>query len=281
MSQARQILRTSLSIGVGVAMYLCLRLRLGWPVYVGIVAAAFFLIVPTSLKLSIAYSAQPSVSPLDPEKLPPVVQAFFEKTAPGLIEDGFEWIGDAANVLVSGHISETSHYRVLHRAGTDLALVASQMAKAGTRTLAVQSVAFVTAFASGQRVITGNSKLKPTLASRAFDDEIRVPEIQDAQWLYRLHYKRCETLDATEARSPIPEPPAEALFRTIWLEQMDRSVRAGIYFLHPASQTYRLTWKGAFLTAWSHLWPISAILRSRQRSRNARLIREIGLASSS
>jgi hypothetical protein len=59
------------------------------------------------------------------------------------------------------------------------------------------------------------------------------------------------------------------------VEELEDAARAGYMALSPDGETYRPTWKGAFLMTWKQLWPAKGILRAARDRTARRLIAEL------
>jgi len=244
-----------------------------------VIVALPFVLGPFLVRRNVRQKARPELQALDTEsgELPAEVYQHFLRTVEVLKEDGFRVCGYYRQ---AGQATRVTLYLALFKndAQHDLGLGAAMYAAVkGQSSLRTSFVAFSTHFRDGLQVNTGNTAQLgvhaevPTRKGKTF------PDVTDPRRLYRIHRALCSRWGRAETE-PLPadaELPARVA-QNMAGELQDQAA-AGYYYLDSAGGCFRPTWKGAFLMTWKLCWPVTSIRKALRASRNAVLLRELGV----
>lgn len=146
------------------------------------------------------------------------------------------------------------------------------------RRFSMTGLAFHTRMTDGHVIVTANER-RIVSTRRGNHDTVIFQKITDAARLYEIHQRR-KAIEMRGGRVPVTvgwHPPTmhplDAYQRT-FDETVDDGVRRG-YIEPPATETVRVTVKGAILAAWSGKWPLDRILDWREARRAAHVLRAI------
>jgi len=238
-----------------------------------------FVLGPFIVRFNLRQKAQPVFEALDTEsgKLLPEVYQHFLETVEALKEDGF-WI--CGYFCQAGQAPHVTAYVALfvNDAQRDLAMAAAMYGEVeGQPSLRTAYVEFCSEFADGLELNTANTGELGPHAPVPRRKGNSFPEIGDLRKLYQVHRALCARWGQAE-KKPVPsEAELPARVAQDMVKSLEQQVGTGYYWLDTAGECYRPTWKGAFLMTWKLCWPVTSIRKALRASRNAALLRELGV----
>jgi hypothetical protein len=122
------------------------------------------------------------------------------------------------------------------------------------------AVAVRSEFADGTQVVTGATRGDPsTLPRNPAIDSLGFSWVRDPRVLCEIHRRRLGHLGFGNRPRVAPPPGAELSYMDAERER-DFAFweRVGYYHRHEAAGAMRLTWKGAFLSAWKMTEPVKS-----------------------
>jgi hypothetical protein len=124
---------------------------------------------------------------------------------------------------------------------------------------------FSTRFTNGQAIETNTNHVLPLTPGNPDVRVFRFADIHEAKALFHMHRGLVEKY--ATGWWPQGEPKGQEIQR--WVRTVEnygpRHTRLGYMTLSPDKESYRLTWKGAFLVAWRGLWPTSLLRKLHER----------------
>ena len=126
-------------------------------------------------------------------------------------------------------------------------------------------VEFSTRFSNGMVLETNTNKILPLTPGSPETCVFRFAEIAEPGALYQVHRRLLEKYAG--GLWPEGEPKGQEIQRLVRVLENygPRHAKIGYMTLAQDGQSYRLTWKGAFLMAWRGLWPASLLRRMLAR----------------
>lgn len=221
---------------------------------------ALHVIGPMVVRYSMRFSVRCKPAEVSLEALPEGVATLFRSGIPELQNLGFELLGcyDCGSMA-----SETRSYGAYfcHRTTNEYASVAALVMPRKTESY----LEFSSCFTNGVALDSNTNGKLPLTPENPELHTFRFPKIQAPQALYRIHRQLAEKY--APGLWPVGEPKGEELPRFVrMLENYGpRHARIGYMALAGDGQSYRLTWKGAFLMTWRGLWPTALLRRLLQR----------------
>jgi hypothetical protein len=226
---------------------------------------------PLHIRFGQKHSAHPSFESLDFEKLDPSIAEFFMSYTAELFNLGFD---EPTLVHIPKPTSGVTSYLIMlvNRRSGDKAMVTAVVApRFGRKTLFTE---FSTRFESGQVFNTHNV---PELLYPSSLETIRtqVPQVQDANRLYKLHIYVMDKY-AAQGRKVMYEPDKalEYLARYAFIETFENYVKRGLMWYDQQTDCYRPSTKGAFLMTWALMQPMKAIRYAALRKRARKILEE-------
>ena len=146
------------------------------------------------------------------------------------------------------------------------------------RRFSMTGLTFHTRMTDGLVIVTGNER-RLVSARQEKHDIVSFQKITDAARLYEIHQRR-KAIAMRGDRAPVTvgwHPPTTHpldAYQRMFDETVDGGVQGG-YIEAPATETVRVTFKGALLAAWSSKWPLNRILDWREARRAARVLRDV------
>lgn len=216
------------------------------------------------------HRAEPEFAPFRPEELPAEAAEFFVRMAEALAREGFEPTGHMAWEPMTGQ----TVYQMMaaNRETRDRAVAVH--AKSGPENSPFSSfyLEFSTVFRNGTEIATHNNRQLSVVPSPREKRVFPFPQMTHPRRLYLLHRRLVSRFGGYEE----PIPPArktevEALRNSV-ARDYRRLVRMRYLAPDETENVYRPTWKGAILTTWRIIWPISALRRMLLNRRGNRLI---------
>jgi hypothetical protein len=212
------------------------------------------------VRYTMRFSAHCNPNEVSLEELPENVAALFQSRIPELASIGFASLGcyDCGSLTSETH-SYTAYF--CNRAANAFASVCVMVTPKSRKSY----LEFSTCFTNGLILETNTNRALPLTPADATHRVFRFPKVQAAQALYRIH---CQLM---EKHAPglwgQAEPQGQELQRYVRMTENygPRHARIGYMQLGEDGQSYRVTWKGAFLMTWRGLWPTSILRRLMQR----------------
>jgi hypothetical protein len=230
---------------------------------------------PLTVRSQFRYQAKIDPQPLPIEALPAEIRAFMEPRLAGIQNLGFELVSYLRVGALTGgtqaYMALFSNPRTCEWA--DISAVRSRTALRGY-------IEFITRCSEDVQVDTNTNSTAGVLASHPAKRLVfRFPQVTDAFVLYRLHKMLVQ--EKTGGARPVLPPEGQEIGEL--KRRLERfgptQAELGYMYLDEASQTYRLTWKGAIFAAWRSLWPVPALRSWQMKQAGASRLRALGVAS--
>jgi hypothetical protein len=213
---------------------------------------ALHVVTPAVVRYAMRFSARCNPVEVSLDGLPEEVAALIRPHLAKLASLGFERLGcyDCGSLT-----SETRSYMAYfcNRATSEFASVSALVTPGKTASY----LEFSTMFTNGLVLETNTNSTLPLTPANDLQHIFRFPKIHSPQALYVIHRHLVEKY--APGLWPQAEPKGEELHRfTRVIENYGpRHARIGYMQLAEDGQSYKLTWKGAFLMTWCGLWPTS------------------------
>lgn len=241
------------------------------------------ILIPIEIKRSQWLAVDVCFEPIDErsEGVPPQAIAIYREVAVKMDRHGFRPLGhfriadSAPNLTAFLGLFENRRARQTART---LATVAESPSNARPRQLAT-SLVFHTNFTDGTRLMTSNTAVRAVhpRPGTTRQGSMSFPTVRDPVRLYELHEACVGRYAGDGIRAATTITDTLEYLRISRDEETSKLIEAGYYYLDEAKHLYRLTWKGAFLTAWKLQWPIKQIRLMLRRIEIARMLRELNL----
>jgi hypothetical protein len=226
-----------------------------------------FVLAPARMRARSWQAADPVYTPDDEDRLPPAARiAADDLRALGFADRG-TWRHDGS-ALATGRIILLEHPRT--RDAAKVMVVTTRRGRSVT-------LVFQTRFADGTEAATTNTRHAAGFPPLPGMTVAWLPEVRDAEPLYRVHAQLRDALGGAGRRVGIGADPAEYL-RDGSARSLANWVAAGYYALDAARGVVRPTWKGAALITWRLLWPVKPLYRARLRRATRRLLERLGIS---
>jgi hypothetical protein len=139
---------------------------------------------------------------------------------------------------------------------------------------------FTTRFGSGEVFNTLNATEIPAFPPYAKKVRTQVPAVDDAQELYRLH-TFVMNKHQVQGEKVLYEPgqALDYLARFAFLKPFDEQVKRGWLFYDQESDSYRMTFKGAYPIVWGLMQPFKALRKMALNRRAKNILEEFHQAS--
>lgn len=225
-----------------------------------------WVIAPLVVRSKQRMAIRPAIEPTRDDQLTPELRQFVGDMVRQFAAEGFE---AAANFHHPESVTDVRAVQIvfINRTSGDVGLVIASLN--GThRSL---SFAVVSEFDDQTRLSTWASHTPSIFPPDPTSDGINARWVGDARTLYELHRRRLRAREWEGRPRVTPPPGGEADYvRRDWERELARYVRHGYKTLiDPPGTHLRLTYKGAFLTAWRLTEPLKS-WRLRARDRRAR-----------
>jgi hypothetical protein len=232
------------------------------------VMATQFILGPFVLYSATRHLAKPRFESFDPLNPPLPLPPGYAQNISRLEELGFQLV---AHLFFAGNSTKVRCVLTLltNWEQKDRAMVVHILAESPPVTRVVSNyVEFYTHFADGSEVDTNNSRQPAGFVEVPEKKVYRVPHLTDVKRLYTLHR-------ALLAQRPAPEkflPGAEvSSLITVMERDYAREASFGRLRLDKSGMWYRLTVKGAIISALKFGWPVGQVRRRLQYSAGKRL----------
>jgi hypothetical protein len=236
-----------------------------------------YIVLPLRLRASFRLAAKPDLQPVDPsQKLPEDVATFFDRAEESLRSCGFERVGDYALKNLTARNAGNARL-FANRTSCVLATILANYRKdrIGAWQVNNMSSVFRTDFSDGSALINSNIAILNFRPRKPGVRSYRFVKIRNPATLFRVHEGITGQLFGDKAK----EFPLDARFAGDYLrfaqcqamEEPHHLVATGYCYHDEATDSLRLTLKGAFLSVWKGIWPVKQ-MRGRMRDRKAAAI---------
>jgi hypothetical protein len=144
----------------------------------------------------------------------------------------------------------------------------------GQERLAERVLGLSTELADGREIVSTNRRESSLLPHAKKQLVLWLPDVRDPRDLYDFHKRLTERFGDAQKCLSLNGKHAEYLNQRTQAE-VAHWVEEGYHKLDSGAQVYRLTWKGAALIGWKHLWPIKPIRRAWRRYQTNKLLRKL------
>jgi hypothetical protein len=213
-----------------------------------------YVLGPLAVHWTYRFAARCRPSEISLGALPEAIAVLYAKRIPGIQELGFELAGcfDCGSLAPDTHSYVAYFY---NRRTNDYANLSALVSPKGVASY----LEFSTRFANGLVLETNTNRVLPLSPANPDNKVFRFPEIQDARTLLQTHRQIVEKYAA--GLRPQAEPRGAEIARYVRVVENygPRHSQIGYMRLGEDSESYTLTWKGAFLMTWRRLWPVSFV----------------------
>ncbi len=233
--------------------------------------------LPIRFKHNLSISARYEFEPFHParEVVPQELWSHILETVACLDPYGFRLVG---HFRKSGFVPGFIGFTTLMENG-DRSTVAKAITTFATGPDGVKAntmLGFFTESAEGTEIVTVNNNILPgtphSRTKRRF--VLWMPEVRFPSDLYVYHERLVERFALSPKRDILNGHPVQYM-KTYAENEVTYWIKKGYYKLEAADGVYRLTWKGAVLTAWKQLWPIKPIRRAWRKHQTNKLLRKM------
>jgi hypothetical protein len=233
--------------------------------------------LPIRFKRNLSIRARYEFEPFHParEVVPEELWSHIRETVACLDPCGFRLVG---HFRKSGFVPGFIGFTTLMETGDGTTLVKAMSTfltnpKSGKGDT---TLAFFTESADGTEIVTANNKILPGTPHSKTKRRIVLwmPELRFPSDLYEYHQRLVERFAVLPKRDILDRHPHEYM-KKYSESELAHWVKTGYYKLDPSGELYRLTWKGAALTAWKQLWPIKPIRRAWRKHETNKLLRKL------
>jgi hypothetical protein len=245
-----------------------------------VIVAIFYLVAPAHIHFNLKHAARPQYASfsLDDVTLPWQEIRDFEAVMDQLRPAGFEPVAVLAQPTAVLNVKSVQLF-LANRRDKDLAGATAIYTTTDSSTHRAHSYVWIASrFRDGTVVSVTNTTNVGGFPTRPGFTTGQFPAVRDAARLYRLQ-------QAMVARSGLKDKvfrldeefggDAAAYQSATSVEDLEDAARAGYMELAPGGESYRPTWKGAFLMTWQQLWPAKLILLAARDYRAYRLVAEL------
>jgi len=230
------------------------------PIDIAALVAAMYVLGPIAVHWTFRFAGHCQPNRLRLDELPTPIERLFRSKMSEIQELGFEMLGSYdCGALASNTRSYVAYF--CDRRNNDFANISAVLTPRG----AAGYIEFSTRFSNGQWIETNTNRVLPLTPANPDVRVFRFPGIRDARTLLHTHRQLLEKY--APGLWAQGEPRGEEIQRLVRVIENygPRHVRIG--YMHPAEdgQSYKLTWKGAFLMTWRGLWPVSMIRKWTER----------------
>lgn len=231
---------------------------LAW--YVSALADAIYALCPLVVRSGSRFASRCRPEPMSPDRLPEEIATEFRRRIPEFANLGFERVGCFdCGLLVNGARSYVAYF--CNPTTNEFANVSAMRTLNGPASY----FEFSARFSNGRSIETNNNSVLPLLPGNSDFRVFRFTAIDEPRTLLPIHRQLMEKY--APGLCPLGEPrDAEIQRYARMIENFGpRQARDGYMKRHESDGSYRLTWKGAFRTAWLGLWPVTLVRRTVHR----------------
>lgn len=212
---------------------------------------------PIALRSTFRFSSRCQLTQVGTAELPVEVAAEINGKIPELQNLGFEFLGSYDCGELAAHTRSYLGY-FCNRASNDFASVTVMLSGRGIDSF----LEFSSTFSNGRTFETNSNGILPLTPGDPLRRIFRFPEIKDARALYNVHRLLIEKYAPGLWAQGEPKGHEIQRFLRAVENYGPRHAKLGYTTLSPDGETYRATWKGAFLMTWNGLWPSSLIRKA-------------------
>jgi hypothetical protein len=136
------------------------------------------------------------------------------------------------------------------------------------------SLGFKTESEHGTEIVTVNNTILTDPPYPQTRIVLWMPEVRLPDELFEYHRRLLKGL-AVEVKRNVLKGGSSEYMKFHSQALVDHWVKVGYYKLDQAGEAYRLTWKGAILTSWKHLWPIKPLRYAWRKHQTHKLLRKL------
>ncbi len=108
---------------------------------------------------------------------------------------------------------------------------------------------------------------------------LRLPDVQNPHDLYAVHCRRM--IQISSAIEPLPPVGTEiAIQEQRMIEDFEEQVNFGRLYLDRGANSYRPTWKGAYLMTWGQFQPMKSLRNSLAQRKSVATLKELNASAS-
>ena len=208
------------------------------------------------------------------ESLPKQVNEFFSSIGNKLINDGFTPIAFFQQPSQVPNI--TTYYSLLINDNSkDRVLLTEIISQNSFPNIRRQFIEFCTEFSDGTEVSTSNIGEPGPLKYRLNKIVNRIPNVNDPHLLYNVHKTILKQLSKNTDKL-LPERGREEFYISNSINRgLNAQVENGYMYFDSKADVFRFTLKGAYLTLWRNIWPISSIIRMQINKKGKELLNSL------
>jgi len=232
--------------------------------------------LPIRFKRNLWLSARYEFEPFHPgrEVIPEELWSYIRETIASLSPYGFSLVG---HFRKSGFVPGFIGFTTLMKSGDGTTVVkAISTFAANPKATGSTMLGFFTETADGTEIVTHNNNILAGTPHSKTKKRVALwmPEIQCASDLYEHHERLLNRFALSPKQDILSGNPVEYMKKYSEME-VGHWVKVGYYKLDVSGDVYRLTWKGAAMTAWKHLWPIKPLRRAWRKYQTNKLLRKL------
>ena len=219
-----------------------------------------YLAAPVMAKTFLRFSVRCKPLQVSAGELPENISNLFGAGIPQFETLGFELIGCYdCGILANDTRTYVAYF--CDRRANDFACITAMVTAKGTASY----FEFSSRFGNGLALETNNNRFLPLTPSSPDARVFRFPAIKSRPALFETHRQLLRKYAAGLWAQA--EPRGEEIQRLVRVVENCGPRHTRIGYMYPAGggESYRLTWKGAFLVTWRGLWPISSLRNQLQR----------------
>ncbi len=136
-----------------------------------------------------------------------------------------------------------------------------------------QFLMFLSTMSDGTEIVTTNRTSASVLPMAKKRVRLYLPNIHDLGQLYEIHGRVLELM-GIRTNETLGDDPAVFL-NSFALKDLKLCLERGYYYLDPATEVYRPTWKGSIMMTWKELWPAKPLRQAWRRYQTNKLLRKL------
>ncbi len=130
---------------------------------------------------------------------------------------------------------------------------------------------FVSMLDDGHWVITNNNKVERAFAPSQISSQANFPERQTVEELWKAHRAHLRLVSRGRTVQVRTEKSIEEDMALAMRQSYEEQVRLGMFHHQTSDDTFRPTWRGAFLMTWRLLFPWKTLTRRLESKRAAEI----------
>jgi hypothetical protein len=236
-----------------------------------------YFLAPLMIRYSLRQSVPGHMESLDPNEVPEEASAFLAETSQRLAAAGFQ---SETILKIKGMApyltTVVACFTKKPEQDSGGAFAVFEERGEGRRLVSLY-VEFCTEFEDGREVCTNNGFDVAPFGWGRDKMVFQVPPVRDAVELYEVHSRIMAAAGGIPpARRDAPSgPDLPQRLREGIQTDLAQKEKEGIFYYDPQADTYRPTWKGAYIMTWAQLWPFRAIRRILRDRRAEKLLADL------